>query len=184
MLIRPAASSLSLDESMKNIAEVHSVAELKEFIAKNYEGVFNIDTLQCQYYCEDRRIKWHTYLITADLLDGSYKQQAVVFANEPMESLPAIVVNVPAFVEYPKHKYILVKEREESNYYLDKDLKWKAGTVQNVENCKVFECPRSEIWEKVAWANCLVTDPNEKPVIYPMEVVPTSNGSYILLRPE
>ena len=48
MLIRPAASSLPLDEAMKNVAEVHSVAELKEFIAKNYEGVFNIDTLQCR----------------------------------------------------------------------------------------------------------------------------------------
>lgn len=99
MLIRPAASSLPLDEAMKNVAEVHSVAELKEFIAKNYEGVFNIDTLKCRYYCEDRRIKWHTYLITADLLDGSYKQQAVVFADSPMEDLPQCIVKG---VSYPQ----------------------------------------------------------------------------------
>lgn len=91
MLIRPAASSLSLDEAMKNVSEVHSVAELKEFIEKNYEGVFNLDTLQCRYYVEDERINWHTYLITADFADGTYKQQAVVFANEPMENLPAVI---------------------------------------------------------------------------------------------
>lgn len=182
MLIRPASSFLSLDDSMKNVSEVHSVAELKEYIEKNYEGVFNLDTLQCRYYGEDGRINWHTYLITADFSDGTYKQQAVVFANEPMENLPALVVKVPRLA-FVKHKYILVKEHEGSSYYLDNNIKWKAGTVQNVEDCKVFECPRSEIWEKVAWSKCLVTDPNEKPSIYPVEVVPTSNGSDIFLRP-
>ncbi len=88
MLIRPAASYLPLDEAMKNVEEVHSVAELKESIAKKYEGVFNLDTLQCRFYCDDSRIGWHTYLITADLLDGTYKQQAVAFANSDVASLP------------------------------------------------------------------------------------------------
>ena len=183
MLIRPAASSLPIDEAMKNVTEVHSVAELKEFIAKNYEGVFNIDTLQCQYYCEDERINWHTYLITADFADGTYKQQAVVYANEPMENLPDRIIKGPLFDKDPKHRYIIVKEKDGSNYYLDNNIKWKDGTVQKIEDCKVFECPRSEIWEKVAWAKCLVTDPNEKPAIYPVEVVATSNGSDIFLRP-
>lgn len=99
MLIRPAASFLSLDESMKNVSEVHSVAELKEFVEKNYEGVFNLDTLQCRYYGEDERINWHTYLITADFADGTYKQQAVVFTDSPMEDLPQCIVKG---ISYPQ----------------------------------------------------------------------------------
>ena len=88
MLIRPAASSLPIDEAMEKVVEVKSLADLKSYIADNFGGMFNLDTLQCRYYCEDERIKWHTYLITADFTDGTYQQQAVVFANEPMDKLP------------------------------------------------------------------------------------------------
>jgi hypothetical protein len=89
MKIRPAGSFFSIDEAMKRVKEVHSIKELKECLLTDFGGeYYKLDTLKCRYYCEDERIGWHTYLLTADLADGRYEQQAVVFADSPIENLP------------------------------------------------------------------------------------------------
>ena len=87
MKIRPTGSFFSIDEAMRRVREVRTRQELEGVLREWSGDVFDLSTLQCRYYCDDRRIKWHTYLITADLLDGSYKQLAVAFADSPMEEL-------------------------------------------------------------------------------------------------
>ena len=90
MLIRPAASSLPLDEAMEKVKEVLTQESLIECIKEDFCGdLFNLDTLQCREYCFDERIGWMTYILTADLADGSYKQQAVAFTNGRIEDLPS-----------------------------------------------------------------------------------------------
>lgn len=94
MHIRPAASFLSLDESMERAKEVNTIKELKDCINNHFGGVyFDLDTLKCCFYCDDSRIGWHTYLITADFADGTYKQQAIVFADGPVDKLPLCILN-------------------------------------------------------------------------------------------
>ena len=110
MRIRPAGSFFTLHESMERMVEVKSLQELKDHIKNVYEDTFNLDTLKCRFYCDDSRIGWHTYLITADFTDGTYKQQAILFADGPMEDLPAVVINAPLSIEPPKRRFILVKE--------------------------------------------------------------------------
>ena len=87
MVIRPAGSFFSIDEAMSRAKEVGTMDELKSYIREMFGDIMNLDTLQCRFYVEDDRIHWHTYLITADYADGSYKHQAVVFADSPMETL-------------------------------------------------------------------------------------------------
>lgn len=87
MKIRPSGSFFSIDEAMKRVREVHTRQEL-EGVLRDWNGVvFDFSTLQCRYYCEDKRIGWHTYLLTADYADGQYEQQAVAFADSPLEEL-------------------------------------------------------------------------------------------------
>jgi hypothetical protein len=61
--------------------------ELEGVLRDWNDDVFDLSTLQCRYYCEDRRIGWHTYLLMADYANWQYKQQAVAFADSPMEEL-------------------------------------------------------------------------------------------------
>lgn len=90
MLIRPACSGMTLDESMEKAKEVLTQESLMECLKEDFCGdVFNLDTLQCKEYCFDERIGWMTYLLTADFADGSYKQQAVAFTNGRIEDLPS-----------------------------------------------------------------------------------------------
>ena len=89
MHIRPAVSFFTIDEAMERVVEIKSLQELKEHLLDVFGNIFNLDTLQCRFYCDDNRIGWHTYLITADFANGEYEQQAVVFADSPMEDLPA-----------------------------------------------------------------------------------------------
>lgn len=94
MLIRPAGSFFTLDESMKRVKEVHSIKELMECLLTDFDGeYYKLDTLKCRYYCEDNRIGWHTYLLTADLADGRYQQQAIAFTDSPIENLSECIVN-------------------------------------------------------------------------------------------
>lgn len=89
MLIRPACSGMTLDESMERAKEVLTQESLIECLKENFCGdVFNLDTLQCKEYGLDERIGWMTYLLTADFADGTYKQQAVAFANGDIAGLP------------------------------------------------------------------------------------------------
>lgn len=87
MKIRPAGSFFSIDEAMRCVREVRTRQELEGVLREWSGDVFNLSTLQCRYYCEDRRIGWHTYLLTADYVDGQYEQLAVAFADSPMEEL-------------------------------------------------------------------------------------------------
>lgn len=90
MLIRPASSFLTIDESMEKAKEVLTQESLIACIKENFCGdLFNLDTLQCKEYGFDERIGWMTYILTADLADGSYKQQAVAFTNGRIEDLPS-----------------------------------------------------------------------------------------------
>ena len=96
MLIRPAASMLSIDEAMKQVKEVHTVKELKDTLNDHFGGIYyDIDTLQCRFYGKDSRTGWDTYLLTADLMDGTrvIQQQAIAFADSPMDKLPLCIVN-------------------------------------------------------------------------------------------
>ena len=87
MKIRPAGSFFSIDEAIRRVREVRTRQAL-EGVIREWDGdVFDLATLQCKYYCVDRRIGWHTYLITADYTDGQYRQQAVAFADSPLEEL-------------------------------------------------------------------------------------------------
>lgn len=87
MKIRPAGSFFSIDEAMRRVREVRTRQELEGVLREWCGDVFDLSTLQCRYYCEDRRIGWHTYLLTADYADGQYRQQAVAFADLPLEEL-------------------------------------------------------------------------------------------------
>jgi hypothetical protein len=134
-----------------------------------------VHTLKCRFYCDDSRIGWHTYLITADFTDSTYKQQAILFADGPMEDLPAVVINVPLNIEPPNRRFILVKEYDGKSSYLDADKKWKPSPFQKIEDCTVFTCSLLEAREKAFLAMSLVTDPNEKPRIYPVELIDSAN---------
>ena len=87
MKIRPAGSFFSIDEAMRRVREVRTRQELEGVLREWNGDGFDLVTLQCRYYCEDRRIGWHTYLLTADFDDGQFPQQAVAFADSPLEEL-------------------------------------------------------------------------------------------------
>ena len=89
MLIRPACSSMPIDEAMEKAKEVLTQESLIECLKEDFCGdLFDLDTLQCREYCFDERIGWMTYLLTADLADGRYQQQAIAFTDSPIENLP------------------------------------------------------------------------------------------------
>lgn len=183
MRIRPAGSFFTLQESMERVVEIKSLQELKEHILDVFGTTFNLDTLKCRFYCDDSRIGWHTYLITADYADGTYKQQAIVFADGPMEDLPAVVINAPLNSEPPKRRFIIVKEHDGKSSYLDADKKWKPSPFQKIEDCTVFTCSLLEAREKAFLAMSLVTDPNEKPRVYPVELISSADGKETFFRP-
>ena len=91
MKFRPATSMISLDEAMKQVVEFKTMKELKEFIRKNYLGIFDVNTLKCVSWGEDKRIGWkETYLITADLKSGKdfYPDSAILFSDGDIFKLP------------------------------------------------------------------------------------------------
>ena len=87
MRIRPAGSFFSIDEAMRRVREVRTRQELEGVLREWNGDVFDLSTLRCRYYCRDERIGWDTYMITADYADGQYSQQAVAFADSPLEEL-------------------------------------------------------------------------------------------------
>lgn len=183
MRIRPAGSFLTIQESMERVVEVKSLQELKEHILDVYGGTFNIDTLKCRFYCDDERIGWHTYLITADYANGAYKQQAVVFADSPMEDLPTVVVSGIATYDPPKRRFFIVKETDKGTEYLDTDLKWKPTPFNSLDDCKIYNCTLLEAREQAFKSLALVTDPTEKPKIYPVELISSADGKETFFRP-
>lgn len=91
MKFRPATSLISLEEAMKQVVEFKTLKELKEFIKKNYLGIFDVNTLKCVNWGEDKRIDWkETYLITADLKSGKdcYPNSAILFSDGDIFKLP------------------------------------------------------------------------------------------------
>lgn len=91
MKFRPATSMISLEEAMKQVVEFNTMKELKEFIRKNYLGIFDVNTLKCVSWGEDKRIAWkETYLITADLKSGKdcYPNSAILFSDGDIFKLP------------------------------------------------------------------------------------------------
>lgn len=87
MKIRPAGSFFSIDEAMRRAREVRTRQELEGVLREWNGDVFDLSTFQCRYYGEDERIGGNTYMFTADYADGQYEQQAVAFADSPMEEL-------------------------------------------------------------------------------------------------
>jgi len=51
----------------------------------------------------------------------------------------------------------------------------KPSPFQKIEDCTVFTCSLLEAREKAFLAMSLVTDPNEKPRIYPVELIDSAN---------
>ena len=91
MKFRPATSMISIDEAMKQVEEFKTMKDLKEFIKKNYLGMFDVNTLKCVSRCEDKRIGWkETYLITADLKTENeyYPDSAILFSDGDISKLP------------------------------------------------------------------------------------------------
>lgn len=184
MRIRPAGSFFTLQESMERVVEIKSLQELKEHILDVFGGTFNIDTLQCRFYCDDKRIGWHTYLITADFANGTYKQQAVVFADSPMSELPAVVVEGAAISKPPKRRFIIVKEFEGGSFYLDSNMEWKPSPPPTIADCKIYECTLLEAREQAFATLSLVTDPLEKPLVFPVELISAAdNSDNVFFRP-
>lgn len=72
---------------MRRVREVRTRQELEGVLREWNGDVFDLSTLRCRYYCRDERIGWDTYMITADYADGQYSQQAVAFADSPLEEL-------------------------------------------------------------------------------------------------
>lgn len=87
MKIRPAASMMSIDDAMKQVTEVHTLDELKAYIRDKFDDYYDLDTLESRFYGYDSRIGWDTYLITANLSNGAYMHQAVLFADTPIRNL-------------------------------------------------------------------------------------------------
>lgn len=87
MKIRPAASMMPIDEAMQFVKEVNTLDELKSYIREKFGDYYDLETLESRFYSYDSRIGWDTYLITANLSNGAYMHQAVVFADTPMENL-------------------------------------------------------------------------------------------------
>ena len=91
MKFRPATSMITLEEAMKQVEEFNTMKELKEFIKNNYLGMFDVNTLKCVSYGEDKRIGWkETYLITADLKTENdyYPDSAILFSDGDIFKLP------------------------------------------------------------------------------------------------
>ena len=184
MIIRPAGSFFTIEESMERSVEVQSLQELKEHILDVFGCVFNLDSLQCRFYCDDDRIGWHTYLITGDYADGSYKQQAIFFADSPMSELPAVVVEGAAISKAPKRRFIIVKEIEGGSFYLDSNMDWKPSPPPTIADCKIYECTLLEAREQAFATLSLVTDPLEKPLVFPVEVISAAdNSDNVFFRP-
>ena len=91
MKFRPATSMISIDEAMKQVVEFKTMKDLKEFIKKNYLGMFDVNTLKCVSIGEDKRIDWNeTYLITADLKTENkyYPDSTILFSDGDISKLP------------------------------------------------------------------------------------------------
>lgn len=91
MKFRPATSMISINEAMKQVKEFNTKTELKEFIKENYLGMFDVNTLKCVSWGEDKRIGWkETYLITADLKTEKefYLDSAILFSDGDISKLP------------------------------------------------------------------------------------------------
>lgn len=91
MKFRPATSMISINEAMKQVKEFNTKTELKEFIKENYLGMFDVNTLKCVSWGEDKRIGWkETYLITADLKTEKeyYPDSAILFSDGDISKLP------------------------------------------------------------------------------------------------
>lgn len=91
MKFRPATSMISIDEAMKQVEEFKTMKDLKEFIKKNYLGMFDVNTLKCVSIGKDKRIDWNeTYLITADLKmeNEYYPDSAILFSDGDISKLP------------------------------------------------------------------------------------------------
>ena len=91
MKFRPATSMISIDEAMKQVEEFKTMKDLKEFIKKNYLGMFDVNTLKCVSRGEDKRIGWkETYLIIADLKTENeyYPDSAILFSDGDISKLP------------------------------------------------------------------------------------------------
>lgn len=91
MKFRPATSMISIDEAMKQVEEFKTMKDLKEFIKKNYLGMFDVNTLRCVSIGKDKRIDWNeTYLITADLKmeNEYYPDSAILFSDGDISKLP------------------------------------------------------------------------------------------------
>jgi hypothetical protein len=67
-----------LDESMKDIYEFSSIAELKQHV----ENWFKVPVLDIciKYYCYDERIAWDTYLVSIKL-EGEKDFWAIGYAD-------------------------------------------------------------------------------------------------------
>jgi len=68
MKIRPAASVLTLDESMERACDIASDwRSVLAYINAMYPFLLATrENTQCQFYCLDMRTGWRTYLITVD----------------------------------------------------------------------------------------------------------------------
>lgn len=87
MKVRPAGSSLPIDEAMNNVKEFNTKKEFLDWLKDTwYAECFDLNTITSRYYCYDDRIGWDTYVVCADMKD--YKQQAMVFTDFPFTELP------------------------------------------------------------------------------------------------
>lgn len=71
-LVRPAASSLPIDEAMSRVVEIKDYQHLLSHLKENYWESFQPEDLTQRFYSRDRRIGWSTWLLCI-------KGQAVLF---------------------------------------------------------------------------------------------------------
>ncbi len=62
----------SLDNSMKTVKEVETLSDIIKYLKE--DGLIDVKSLTCKFYCFDERINWNTYIICS-------KGQAVGFSN-------------------------------------------------------------------------------------------------------
>lgn len=74
IIYRPHKSTL--EEAMNNVKYFNDIAEMCDYLVKEYEGAFAISDIYISYYGYDGRIGWETYSVTVGKMgDDNYLEK-------------------------------------------------------------------------------------------------------------
>lgn len=75
----------SLDEAMKTVQEVNSLQDIVDICNEPKIGPeILLEDVSIKYYCEDERINWNTYIVTAESHTKNVQFGVLGFTNGPL----------------------------------------------------------------------------------------------------